>query len=212
MGRTESDLRGLKASRVGWDRGISTRAKWRFLRSGCRTTRLTRPTLSERRFVATNHRITAATQLPEQVQLTEASRKNAPRPTDRCQGQYASRHLWRPSPKNVHCNIQYVIGTLLPCLVGDRFGKSRRVRTFLIRLKSLDSDGSIRLKSLNYLYIMTNEEKPRLLCPVRLLNGIIAYTCLRCRWTFRSSEDDRKTAQAAFDQHRCEDFPRDRET
>ena len=31
----------------------STRAKWRFSKSGCRTTPLTTPTLSERRYYAT---------------------------------------------------------------------------------------------------------------------------------------------------------------
>ena len=53
MGRTE--LRPERITRravVGWDGFFSTRAKWRFLKSGCRSALLTTPTLSERRFIA----------------------------------------------------------------------------------------------------------------------------------------------------------------
>ena len=35
------------------------------------------------------------------------------------------------------------------------------------------------------------------------------YTCGRCAWTFRSADDEMSAGQAAFDTHRCEDFPRD---
>ena len=34
------------------------------------------------------------------------------------------------------------------------------------------------------------------------------YTCGRCAWTFRIEGDDTSAGQAAFDDHRCEDFPR----
>ena len=35
------------------------------------------------------------------------------------------------------------------------------------------------------------------------------YTCGRCAWTFRIEGDHMSAGQAAFDAHRCEDFPRD---
>jgi hypothetical protein len=37
------------------------------------------------------------------------------------------------------------------------------------------------------------------------------YTCCGCSWTFRVEGNDLASAQAEFDQHRCEDFPRDEE-
>ena len=35
------------------------------------------------------------------------------------------------------------------------------------------------------------------------------YTCGRCAWAIRIDGDDMSAGQAAFDAHRCEDFPRD---
>jgi hypothetical protein len=52
------------------------------------------------------------------------------------------------------------------------------------------------------------DDPPRFLCPVRTSKEIIMYTCGRCAWTLRVEGDDLTTGQAAFDAHRCEDFPR----
>jgi len=53
------------------------------------------------------------------------------------------------------------------------------------------------------------DERPRILCPVPTSKGVTMYTCTRCAWTLRGQGDDAMRAQAAFDAHRCEDFPRD---
>jgi hypothetical protein len=47
----------------------------------------------------------------------------------------------------------------------------------------------------------------RLLCPIVLPCGITIYNCCGCAWqaSFATGEDVQ--AEAAFDIHRCQDFP-----
>lgn len=53
------------------------------------------------------------------------------------------------------------------------------------------------------------DEPDRFLCGVRLESkGITLFTCGRCIWNQVYAEgEDMHSAQAAFDAHRCEDFP-----
>jgi len=58
---------------------------------------------------------------------------------------------------------------------------------------------------------MQEADPPRVLIPVPISEGIIACTCGRCKWVSRIKETDMASAQAAFDAHFCEDFPREKE-
>jgi hypothetical protein len=49
------------------------------------------------------------------------------------------------------------------------------------------------------------------LIPAPMSEGVIACTCGRCKWVSRIKETDMVSAQAAFDAHFCEDFPREKE-
>jgi hypothetical protein len=53
---------------------------------------------------------------------------------------------------------------------------------------------------------MSNGPK-RFLCRLQLSERVTVYTCGRCTWTYRVEGDDTSAGQAAFDAHRCEDFP-----
>ena len=65
--------------------------------------------------------------------------------------------------------------------------------------------------SLNF-QSMSESSPSRFLCVVPLSKDILACTCGGCRWVFRIKETDIATGQAAFNAHRCEDFPREQET
>ena len=52
------------------------------------------------------------------------------------------------------------------------------------------------------------DDPPRILCPVPISKGVTLYTCGLCAWVFRVEGSDMTAGQAAFDAHRCEDFPR----
>lgn len=53
------------------------------------------------------------------------------------------------------------------------------------------------------------DDPPRSLCPVPTSKGVTMYTCGLCAWVFRVEGSDMTAGQAAFDAHRCEDFPRE---
>ena len=69
----------------------------------------------------------------------------------------------------------------------------------------------LELTSLNF-QSMSESSPSRFLCVVPLPKEILACTCGCCRWVFRIKETDIATGQAAFDAHRCEDFPREQES
>jgi len=56
---------------------------------------------------------------------------------------------------------------------------------------------------------MTENAAERFLCPVKVSDSVVIFTCTRCAWTLRVPADEGTTVgQAAFDDHHCEDFPR----
>jgi hypothetical protein len=52
-----------------------------------------------------------------------------------------------------------------------------------------------------------SDRPKRFLCRLQLSEEITLYACGRCTWTYRVEGNDTDAGQAAFDEHRCEDFP-----
>ncbi len=58
--------------------------------------------------------------------------------------------------------------------------------------------------------LMGEKTDNRSLCVVRVSESVSFLTCTRCASILRTEGDDATGArQIAFDNHRCEDFPRD---